>query len=92
MSAVRKQVRVVYQGEVQGVGFRHTVRGLANRLELAGGVENLPDGSVRLVAEWDEDVLKRLLMQIRISRLGPHITSEQAAWRESEGLAGFYYR
>ena len=91
MSASPRQVRVRYEGEVQGVGFRYAARGIANQLGVAGGVENLNDGSVRLVAEGPEDVLKRLLMQIRVSRLGPHISREQAEWGEAQGLSGFYY-
>jgi acylphosphatase len=92
MSDALRQVRVSYEGEVQGVGFRYTVRGMANRLGVAGGVENRDDGSVRLVAEGPEDVLKRLLMQIRVSRLGTHIIRELVSWEEPEGMSGFYYR
>ncbi len=92
MSAEPRQVRVRYEGEVQGVGFRYVVRGLANQLGLTGGVENLNDGAVRLVAEGPEDVLKRLLLQIRTSRLGPYVSSEKAEWGVAQGLTGFYYR
>lgn len=92
MSAERRQVRVRYEGEVQGVGFRYATRNLANALGVAGGVENLNDGAVQLVAEGPEDVLKRLLLQIRTSRLGPHVASEKIEWGPAQGLGGFYYR
>lgn len=93
MSAARRQVCVIYSGEVQGVGFRYTARGLANRLGVVtGGAENLPDGTVRLVAEGPEDVLRQLLLQIRVSHLGPRIADEQIEWGAAQGLAGFYYR
>lgn len=92
MSALRRQVRVRYEGEVQGVGFRYTARNLANQLDVTGGVENLPDGTVQLVAEGPEDVLKRLLLAIRVSHLGTCITAERASWGDPQGLTGFYYR
>ena len=92
MSAAKRQVRIIYSGEVQGVGFRYTARGLANRLGVTGGAENLPDGTVRLVAEGPEDVLRQLLLQIRISHLGPCISNEQIEWGAAQGLDGFYYR
>ena len=92
MTAVRRQVRVLYEGDVQGVGFRYTVQGLANRLGVTGGVENLNDGTVRLVAEGTEGILQQLLLNIRVSRLGPYISNEQIEWRDPEGLSGFYYR
>ncbi len=93
MSEAVRQVRVRYEGEVQGVGFRYTVRGLAGRVGgVTGGVENSNDGSVLLVAEGTEDRLKQFLLQIRVSRLGPHIADEQISWGEAEGLSGFYYR
>jgi acylphosphatase len=49
---------VHFSGRVQGVGFRYTARGLAERYGLLGYVQNLPDGRVLLVAEgptanWD---------------------------------------
>ena len=92
MNGSLRQVRVRYEGDVQGVGFRYVVRNLANALGATGGVENLGDGAVQLVAEGPEDVLKRLLLQIRTSRLGPSIASEQIEWRAAQGLDGFYYR
>ena len=92
MTGDRRQVRVRYEGDVQGVGFRYVARGLANQLGVAGGVENMSDGTVQLVAEGAEDVLKRLLLQIRVSRLGPLISHEQVEWGEAQGLSGFYYR
>ena len=92
MSGAVRQVRVIYAGEVQGVGFRYAARGIAYDLGVAGGVENLNDGSVRLVAEGPEDVLKRLLLQIRASRVGRYIADEQIEWGEPEELSGFYYR
>ena len=92
MSGELRQVRVRYEGDVQGVGFRYVARNLANALGVAGGVENLNDGAVQLVAEGPEDVLQRLLLQIRISRLGPNVASEKIEWRTAQGLGGFYYR
>jgi acylphosphatase len=92
VSEVLRQVRVRYEGMVQGVGFRYTARGIANQLGVAGGVENLNDGAVYLVGEGPEVVLKRMLLQIRVSRLGPFISSEKIEWGAAQGLAGFYYR
>ena len=92
MSAPRRQVRVVYAGEVHGGGFRYTARSLANELGVTGGVENLNDGTVRLVAEGPEEVLKRLLLNIRLSRVGMYIADERVQWGDEQGLSGFYYR
>jgi acylphosphatase len=92
MSAILRRVQVRYQGQVQGVGFRYTARDLAQELGVVGGVENCGDGSVRLVAEGPEDVVKRLLLQIRVSRLGAYIVDERVEWTDAQGLSGFYYR
>ncbi len=92
MSGSLRQVRVLYEGEVQGVGFRYTARSIASRLGVAGSAENLPDGSVRLVAEGPEDVLKQLLLQIRLSHLGVNIAHERIEWGGAQGLTGFYIR
>ena len=92
MNPALRQVRVRYEGEVQGVGFRYTARSLAQQLGLSGGAENLHDGAVALVAEGPEDRLKRLLLEIRLSRAGGGIDRETVEWGEARGLSGFYYR
>ena len=92
MSEAVRQVRARYEGNVQGVGFRYTVRGIAQRLGVAGGVENMPDGSVHMVAEGPEGALRQLLLNVRISRVGEHVESERTEWGEAQGLSGFYYR
>ena len=42
--------RVIFEGRVQGVGFRYTVKDLARGLDICGAVSNLADGSVELKA------------------------------------------
>jgi len=43
--------RVIYTGQVQGVGFRYTARLLAADYAVAGYVRNNADGSVELAVE-----------------------------------------
>ena len=77
--------RVLYRGNVQGVGFRYTARSAAGRLAVTGYVRNLPDGRVELVAEGAAEEIDRLLGDLR-DALGSHIrgtdVSRQAATGE----------
>ncbi len=40
--------RVIFQGRVQGVGFRYTVKELARGFDVCGWIKNLPEGSVEM--------------------------------------------
>ncbi len=42
---------VHFSGRVQGVGFRFAARQVAQEFDVAGLVQNLPDGRVKLEAE-----------------------------------------
>ena len=42
---------VFYTGHVQGVGFRYSTLQVAKEFEVAGCVQNMPDGRVQLEAE-----------------------------------------
>jgi acylphosphatase len=56
--------RVLYQGHVQGVGFRYTTHGLARRFAVAGYVRNLPDGRVEVVVEGADQEVSRFLQAL----------------------------
>jgi acylphosphatase len=43
-------LQVFYEGRVQGVGFRFSVRQIAKGFEVTGWVRNLPDGRVEVLA------------------------------------------
>ncbi|MCX7887672.1 MAG: acylphosphatase [Verrucomicrobiae bacterium] len=83
--AVRRRVQVFYNGRVQGVGFRYTVRATAFGYEVTGFVRNLPDGRVELVAEGEEAELKAFLQAIRDSGLSGYIRHEQTQWSDATG-------
>ncbi len=80
-----------YEGRVQGVGFRYTVKTLATGFDLTGTVRNLPDGRVELLAQSDEpDELSDFLTAIRESALAGHIQSEQTSPTDPDkALRGF---
>ena len=56
--------RVIYEGRVQGVGFRYACKDIARGHEVSGGVRNLPDGSVELIACGDADEVAGFLQEI----------------------------
>jgi acylphosphatase len=53
-----------YSGQVQGVGFRYTVRQLASGYAVAGFVRNLADGRVHVVAEGSPAELDQFFADI----------------------------
>jgi len=55
------RVHARVRGRVQGVYFRASTQGEAQRLGLAGWVRNRRDGSVELVAEGPSDTLNALM-------------------------------
>ena len=56
-----------FAGIVQGVGFRYTAQRIAREFEVAGYVQNLPDGQVLLVAEGTTSQIDQLLNQIQLA-------------------------
>jgi acylphosphatase len=59
-----KAKQVIVQGRVQGVGFRYFVQDAASRLGLTGSVRNLPDRTVLIVVEGEEDLLEDFLKEV----------------------------
>jgi acylphosphatase len=52
------RVTAVATGKVQGVGYRQCISDRAHRLGLHGSVQNLPDGSVQIIAEGSPAALE----------------------------------
>lgn len=70
--------QVFYEGRVQGVGFRYTVKNLARGFDVVGSVRNLADGRVELHVGGDADEVDDFLAAIRESAVAGHIQSEVA--------------
>ena len=76
---------MLYSGDVQGVGFRYTVKSVATGFEVAGTIRNLPSGGVELIAEGRRDELEAFRQAIRESGLDHFIRDEDITWAESRG-------
>jgi acylphosphatase len=57
--------RAVVRGLVQGVGFRFSTEGEADRIGVAGFVRNLADGSVEIEVEGETHDVEKLLTWLR---------------------------
>jgi acylphosphatase len=66
-------VQVFYEGNVQGVGFRWSVRNIAKGFDVTGSVRNLRDGRVELQAAGDDEEVQAFLDAILQSELRAHI-------------------
>lgn len=66
-------LQVLYEGNVQGVGFRYTVKQIAKGFDLTGSVRNLRDGRVELQTTGEADEVRAFLEAIEQSELRAHI-------------------
>ena len=55
-----KAIQVFYEGRVQGVGFRYSVRQIAKGFNVTGWVRNLPDGRVELQVSGEDEEAERV--------------------------------
>lgn len=66
--------RVIFEGRVQGVGFRYTVKDLARGFEVRGWVKNLPEGSVELQVMGEAEEVEAFIREILLeSPVAHHI-------------------
>jgi acylphosphatase len=65
--------QVFYEGNVQGVGFRYSVKQIARGFDLIGWVRNLPDGRVEVQVSGEAAELSSFLGAINESELRAHI-------------------
>ncbi len=56
---------ILFEGDVQFVGFRYTARLLAKKNGLTGWVRNLPDGRVEAEVQGPVSGLRRFLLQLK---------------------------
>ena len=84
--------RILFFGNVQGVGFRYTTCSVARGFAVTGFVRNCPNRSVELVVEGESDEVKRFLELLR-DRMSGHIEREEIVTEPASGtFVGFGIR
>lgn len=69
-------IQVFYEGNVQGVGFRWTVRHIAKGFDITGWIRNLADGRVELQVNGEENEVRAFIKAITESELRAHIRQQ----------------
>jgi len=52
---------ILVKGKVQGVFFRKNTKQIADELKIKGWVKNSDEGHVEIIAQADEDSIKKLI-------------------------------
>src|SRR5213595_896969 len=86
-------LQVFYEGNVQGVGFRWSVRHVAKGFDVTGWVRNLPDGRVELQVNGQESEVRAFLDGVMQSELRAHIRKQtEIKLEEPVSARGFEIR
>jgi acylphosphatase len=74
-----KRAEAKFYGQVQGVGFRFTAEDIAAAYKLTGYVRNVPDGSVEVVVEGEEEEIKKFLGTLK-EEMGNYVSNVDLDW------------
>ncbi len=69
-------LQVFFAGNVQGVGFRWSLKQVAKGFDVTGWVRNLADGRVELQASGEEAEVRAFIEAIGRSELHAHIREQ----------------
>ncbi|MDD7464474.1 MAG: acylphosphatase [Anaerococcus sp.] len=59
---------LIFQGRVQGVGFRYRSKLIADKLGLTGNIENLYNGDVECNIQGDKEKIEVFIQRLEDSR------------------------
>ena len=80
---------IIFIGRVQGVGFRYFTHRVAQQLGVRGRVKNLPNGTVEVYAEGDEDPMEQFLTGIKKGPSLGFVKDVEVGEAEPEGYQDF---
>jgi acylphosphatase len=87
-----RSVHVLVRGEVQGVGYRYTMRMVAREAGVAGWVRNRRDGSVEAEVEGTDAQVDEVLAWMAEGPPGSRVTSATVTDAAPSGERGFDVR
>ena len=82
-----RNVHVTVTGDVQGVGYRYTLRLVATEAGVGGWVRNLRDGSVEASLAGPDDAVSRVLAWMGDGPPGAHVAGLRVSERTDSGDA-----
>ena len=82
-------MHVVVRGEVQGVGYRYTMRMVAREAGVAGWVRNRRDGSVEAEVEGTDAQVDEVLAWMAEGPPGSHVEDATVTDASPTGERGF---
>ena len=82
-------MHVIVRGEVQGVGYRYTMRMIARETGVAGWVRTRADGSVEAEVEGTPDQVDEVLAWMAVGPPGSAVESATVTDASPTGARGF---
>ncbi len=79
------RVRVIIEGRVQGVFFRHHTQETAFRFGVKGWVKNRRDGRVEAIFEGDKDRVDQIIQWCRRGPSEARVTEVHVNWEVYTG-------
>lgn len=87
-----RRVHVIVAGDVQGVGYRYTMRMIADDAGVAGWVRNRRDGTVEAEVEGPVEQVDEVLAWMAEGPPGSRVDSAQVTDASPTGHGGFEVR
>lgn len=90
---MKTRAHIFVSGRVQGVSYRWFVSDIANTLNLAGWVRNLPDNRVEAVFEGTREAIDKAILECRQGPPAARVADIDVTWENGiDGLADFEIR
>ncbi len=80
-----QRAEIIADGEVQKVGYRDVVQKIARKMGIVGYVENLEGGDVKIVAEGEEEILRKFAEAIKIKKDFIEVRETKVSFKQETG-------
>lgn len=79
---MQKEIDAVVSGRVQLVMYRDFAQRKARKLGIVGTVQNVSDGTVHVVAQGEESVLKKYITYLNTGSILSKVSHVDVVWHE----------